>query len=132
MSKIVMANVKIPILLIDDELKLMPEYIKINIENCNELPEINNDMNNSVINEIYKILSEKKNDEVIKSSLFVSLEEIKRNKQKMRQNFSLKNKQTKVSNYTMKKRSNISNTFNNLFNLDTLDDNLFQQQEVEE
>jgi hypothetical protein len=57
MNQIVMANIKLPIYVDNDgELDPMTEYIKIQIEECKELPKKNSHTNQSLMDEIYKIL----------------------------------------------------------------------------
>jgi hypothetical protein len=58
MSKIVMANIKMPILVNNGKLQPMSEYIKIDIEKCDELPKKNEDNDTSLMGQIDKILSQ--------------------------------------------------------------------------
>jgi len=119
-----MANIKLPILVDNDKLEPMSDYIKITIEKCNGLPEKTEDNDISLMAQINKIFlqqdhdSEKHdtNDENEKAqentshdtTLFVLLDEIQNQRpKKTRQNISLKNKINKsksISNYTMKNR----------------------------
>jgi hypothetical protein len=62
MFKIVMANIKMPILVNNNKLQPMSEYIKIDIEKCTELPEKNEDKYGSIMEQINQILSTE-NDE---------------------------------------------------------------------
>lgn len=57
MSKIVMANIKMPILVNNGKLQPMSEYIKIDIEKCDELPPKSEENDTSLMGQINKILS---------------------------------------------------------------------------
>ena len=57
MSKIVMANIKMPILVNNGKLQPMSEYIKIEIEKCDELPPKSKENDISLMGQINKILS---------------------------------------------------------------------------
>ena len=134
MSKIVMANIKMPISVENGKLQPMSEYIKITVEKCDELPEKNQDNDGSLMSQIDKILSQQNQDseppshdpepEHTPKSIIVSLDEIQNNRPtKTRQNMSFKNKYHRsISKYTMKNRSNSS----------TSDADHSPQQEVEE
>jgi len=133
MSKIVMANIKMPISVNNGKLQPMSEYIKITVEKCDELPEKNKDNDGSLMSQIDKILSQQNEEpeppsrdiEPITKSLIVSLDEIQNNRPiKSRQNMSFKNKSNRsILRYTMKNRSSSS---------DTSDADHSLQQEVEE
>lgn len=128
MSKIVMANIKMPISVNNGKLQPMSEYIKITVEKCDELPEKNQDNDGSLMSQIDKILSQQNQEpepEPTTKSLNVSLDEIQNNRPiKSRQNMSFKNKSSRsISKYTMKNRSSSSNTSDVVHSL---------QQEVEE
>jgi hypothetical protein len=137
MSKIVMANIKMPISVNNGKLQPMSEYIKITVEKCDELPEKNQDTDGSLMTQIDKILScqssreqithheNEQKLEPISKLLNVSLDEIQNNRPiKSRQNMSFKNKSSRsISKYTMKNRSSSSNTSDVVHSL---------QQEVEE
>lgn len=119
MSKIVMANIKMPISVNNGKLQPMSEYIKITVEKCDELPEKNQDNDGSLMSQIDKILSQQNQElepepepEPTTKSLNVSLDEIQNNRPiKSRQNMSFKNKSNRsISKYTMKNRSSSSNT----------------------
>ena len=118
MSKIVMANIKMPICVNNGKLQPMSEYIKITVEKCDELPEKNQDNDGSLMSQIDKILSQQNKEleqprpEPTTKSLNVSLDEIQNNRSiKSRQNMSFKNKSHRsISKYTMKNRSSSSNT----------------------
>ena len=130
MSKIVMANIKMPISVNNGKLQPMSEYIKISVEKCDELPEKNQDNDGSLMSQIDKILSQQNQEpepepEQPTKSLIVSLDEIQNNRPiKSRQNMSFKNKSNRsILRYTMKNRSS---------NSDTSDADHSLQQEVEE
>jgi len=127
MSKIVMANIKMPISVNNGKLQPMSEYIKITVEKCDELPEKNQDNDGSLMSQIDKILSQQNQEPEPEptKSLNVSLDEIQNNRPiKSRQNMSFKNKSSRsISKYTMKNRSSSSNTSDVVHSL---------QQEVEE
>ena len=134
MSKIVMANIKMPISVNNGKLQPMSEYIKITVEKCDELPEKNKDNDGSLMSQIDKILSQNPiaetppNDPDLEQppkSIIVSLDEIQNNRPiKSRQNMSFKNKSNRsILRYTMKNRSS---------NSDTSDADHSLQQEVEE
>ena len=133
MSKIVMANIKMPISVNNGKLQPMSEYIKITVEKCDELPEKNKDNDGSLMSQIDKILSQQNEEpeppsrdiEPKTKSLIVSLDEIQNNRPiKSRQNMSFKNKSNRsILRYTMKTRSS---------NSDTSDADHSLQQEVEE
>jgi hypothetical protein len=131
MSKIVMANIKMPISVNNGKLQPMSEYIKITVEKCDELPEKNQDNDGSLMSQIDKILSQQNQEleqprpEPTTKSLNVSLDEIQNNRSiKSRQNMSFKNKSNRsILRYTMKNRSSSSNTSDVVHSL---------QQEVEE
>lgn len=133
MSKIVMANIKMPISVNNGKLQPMSEYIKITVEKCDELPEKNKDNDGSLMSQIDKILSQQNEEpeppsrdiEPITKSLIVSLDEIQNNRPiKSRQNMSFKNKSNRsILRYTMKNRSS---------NSDTSDADHSLQQEAEE
>lgn len=132
MSKIVMANIKMPICVNNGKLQPMSEYIKITVEKCDELPEKNKDNDGSLMSQIDKILSQQTtteppshDPEPTPKSLIVSLDEIQNNRPiKSRQNMSFKNKSNRsILRYTMKNRSS---------NSDTSDVDHYLQQEVEE
>jgi hypothetical protein len=133
MSKIVMANIKMPISVNNGKLQPMSEYIKITVEKCDELPEKNKDNDGSLMSQIDKILSQQNEEpeppsrdiEPKTKSLIVSLDEIQNNRPiKSRQNMSFKNKSNRsILRYTMKNRSSSS---------DTSDADHSLQQEVEE
>jgi hypothetical protein len=126
MSKIVMANIKMPISVNNGKLQPMSEYIKITVEKCDELPEKNQDNDGSLMSQIDKILSQQNQEpEPTTKSLNVSLDEIQNNRPiKSRQNMSFKNKSNRsILRYTMKNRSSSSNTSDVVHSL---------QQEVEE
>ena len=53
-----MANIKMPILVNNGKLQPMSEYIKIDIEKCDELPKKNEDNDTSLMGQIDKILSQ--------------------------------------------------------------------------
>lgn len=118
MSKIVMANIKMPICVNNGKLQPMSEYIKITVEKCDELPEKNQDNDGSLMSQIDKILSQQNQEleqprpETTTKSLIVSLDEIQNNRPtKSRQNMSFKNKSNRsILRYTMKNRSSNSNT----------------------
>ena len=129
MSKIVMANIKMPISVNNGKLQPMSEYIKITVEKCDELPEKNQDNDGSLMSQIDKILSQQNQEpepepEPPTKSLIVSLDEIQNNRPiKSRQNISFKNKSNRsILRYTMKNRTNS----------DTSDADHSLQQEVEE
>ena len=127
MSKIVMANIKMPISVNNGKLQPMSEYIKITVEKCDELPEKNQDNDGSLMSQIDKILSQQNQEpepEPTTKSLIVSLDEIQNNRPiKSRQNMSFKNKSNRsILRYTMKNRSSS----------DTSDADHSLQQEVEE
>ena len=115
MSKIVMANIKMPISVNNGKLQPMSEYIKITVEKCDELPEKNKDNDGSLMSQIDKILSQQNEEpeppsrdiEPITKSLIVSLDEIQNNRPiKSRQNMSFKNKSNRsILRYTMKNRT---------------------------
>jgi hypothetical protein len=144
MEKIVMANIKMPILVNNGKLQPMSDYIKIDIEKCNELPKKSEENNISLMDQINNILSQQNdsnnekllyetdNNNTISdgnkpttNSIFVLLDEIQsRRPNKKRQNMSFKNKSNRsILRYTMKNRSSNSNTSD-------VDHSL--QQEVEE
>ena len=133
MSKIVMANIKMPISVNNGKLQPMSEYIKITVEKCDELPEKNKDNDGSLMSQIDKILSQQNEEpeppsrdiEPTTKSLIVSLDEIQNNRPiKSRQNMSFKNKSNRsILRYTMKNRSS---------NSDTSDADHSLQQEAEE
>jgi hypothetical protein len=133
MSKIVMANIKMPISVNNGKLQPMSEYIKITLEKCDELPEKNKYNDGSLMSQIDKILTQQNNEshcskdnesveghshsvqqtiEPITKTLIVSLDELQsRRPNKTRQNMSFKNKSHRsLLKYTMKKRSSNSNT----------------------
>ena len=121
MSKIVMANIKMPISVNNGKLQPMSEYIKITVEKCDELPEKNQDTDRSLMSQIDKILSQNPiaetppNDPDLEQppkSMIVSLDEIQNNRPiKSRQNMSFKNKSNRsILRYTMKNRSSNSDT----------------------
>jgi hypothetical protein len=115
MSKIVMANIKMPISVNNGKLQPMSEYIKITVEKCDELPEKNQDNDCSLMSQIDKILSQQNQElepEPTSKSLNVSLDEIQNNRPiKSRQNMSFKNKSHRsILRYTMKNRSSSSDT----------------------
>jgi hypothetical protein len=118
MSKIVMANIKMPISVNNGKLQPMSEYIKITVEKCDELPEKNQDNDGSLMSQIDKILSQQNQEleqprpEPTTKSLNVSLDEIQNNRPiKSRQNMSFKNKSNRsILRYTMKNRSSSSDT----------------------
>lgn len=119
MSKIVMANIKMPICVNNGKLQPMSEYIKITVEKCDELPEKNKDNDGSLMSQIDKILSQQTTSESpshdpepTSKSLNVSLDEILSHRPiKSRQNMSFKNKSHRsILRYTMKNRSSNSNT----------------------
>ena len=115
MSKIVMANIKMPISVNNGKLQPMSEYIKITVEKCDELPEKNKDNDGSLMSQIDKILSQQNEEpeppsrdiEQPTKSLIVSLDEIQNNRPiKSRQNMSFKNKSNRsILRYTMKNRT---------------------------
>jgi hypothetical protein len=114
MSKIVMANIKMPICVNNGKLQPMSEYIKITVEKCDELPEKNKDNDGSLMSQIDKILSQQNQEPEPEptKSLNVSLDEIQNNRPiKSRQNMSFKNKSNRsILRYTMKNRSSSSDT----------------------
>jgi hypothetical protein len=132
MSKIVMANIKMPILVNNGKLKPMSEYIKIEIEKCDELPQKSEENDISLMGQINKILSRQNDNETMNindtatyndtdidtsnqqttNPIFVLLDEIQsRRPIKSRQNMSFKNKSNRsILRYTMKNRSSSSNT----------------------
>ena len=132
MSKIVMANIKMPILVNNGKLQPMSEYIKIEIEKCDELPQKSEENDISLMGQINKILSRQNDNETmnindtatyndtdidtsnqpITNPIFVLLDEIQsRRPIKTRQNMSFKNKSNRsILRYTMKNRSSSSNT----------------------
>ena len=121
MSKIVMANIKMPISVNNGKLQPMSEYIKITVEKCDELPEKNKDTDRYLMSQIDKILSQHTiaetppNDPDLEQppkSMIVSLDEIQNNRPiKSRQNMSFKNKSNRsILRYTMKNRSSSSDT----------------------
>lgn len=122
MSKIVMANIKMPICVNNGKLQPMSEYIKITVEKCDELPEKNKDNDGSLMSQIDKILSQQNQEseppshdpepEQTPKSMIVSLDEIlSRRPIKSRQNMSFKNKSHRsIVRYTMKNRSSSSST----------------------
>lgn len=131
MSKIVMANIKMPISVNNGKLQPMSEYIKITVEKCDELPEKNQDNDGSLMSQIDKILSQQNQEpepepepEPTTKSLIVSLDEIQNNRPiKSRQNMSFKNKSNRsILRYTMKNRTSS----------DTSDADHSLQQEAEE
>jgi len=143
MSKIVMANIKMPISVENGKLIPMSEYIKITVEKCDVLPEKNQDNDTSLMSQIDKILSQKNYDDannnesnmdIVKeeppNQIMISLEEIKNQRPiKTRQNISFKSKSNRskpISNFTMKNRTPVSSSSN------TLDADHSLQQEVEE
>jgi hypothetical protein len=119
MSKIVMANIKMPILVQNGSLQPMSEYIKIQIEACDELPEKNLDTDGSIMEKINRILAEQEDAETKPDTnekqelqLTVTMDELLENRfKKPRKNLSFKNTSKTMSRYTMKNyhRSN-SNT----------------------
>lgn len=112
MSKIVMANIKMPILVKDGSLVPMSEYIKIQIEPCAVLPEKNKDTDGSIMDKINRILSEQNNDPEEETTvsnpdtelkIIVTRDELLEFKpKKHRKNLSLKNTSKTMSRYTMK------------------------------
>jgi hypothetical protein len=151
MSKIVMAKIKMPILVKNGKLQPMSEYIKIDIEKCDELPPKSDDNDTSLMGQINKILSRQTDNDTTSdietmnvndtatdndtdndtsnqpttNPIFVLLDEIQSQRPiKTRQNMSFKNKSNRsILRYTMKNRSSSSNTSD-------VDHSL--QQEVEE
>lgn len=121
-----MANIKMPILVNNGKLQPMSEYIKIEIEKCDELPPKSDDNDTSLMGQINKILSRQNDNEnitdndttndnsnePISNPIFVLLDEIQsRRPIKSRQNMSFKNKSNRsILRYTMKNRSSSSNT----------------------
>lgn len=117
MSRIVMANIKMPILVQNGSLVPMSEYIKIQIEQCTNLPEKNEDTDGSIMEKINRILSEQNNDddkdyddnitettnEKPELRLIVTKDEFLESKpKKNRKNLSLRNTSKTMSRYTMK------------------------------
>ena len=127
-----MANIKMPILVNNGKLKPMSEYIKIEIEKCDELPQKSEENDISLMGQINKILSRQNDNETMNindtatyndtdidtsnqqttNPIFVLLDEIQsRRPIKSRQNMSFKNKSNRsILRYTMKNRSSSSNT----------------------
>lgn len=114
-----MANIKMPILVQNGSLQPMSEYIKIQIEACDELPEKNLDTDGSIMEKINRILAEQEDAETKPDTnekqelqLTVTMDELLENRfKKPRKNLSFKNTSKTMSRYTMKNyhRSN-SNT----------------------
>jgi hypothetical protein len=112
MSKIVMANIKMPILVQNGSLQPMSEYIKIQIEQCADLPEKNQDTDGSIMDKINRILSEQNKDPEEETTvskpdtelkIIVTKDELLESKpKKHRKNLSLKNTSKTMSRYTMK------------------------------
>ena len=116
MSKIVMANIRMPIVVKDGSLQPMSEYIKIQIEACDDLPEKNTDTDGSIMEKINRILAEQEDEIQPKKpneqNIFITKDELLENRpKKHRKNLSFKNTSKTMSRYTMKNyhRSN-SNT----------------------
>lgn len=146
-----MAKIKMPILVKNGKLQPMSEYIKIDIEKCDELPPKSDDNDTSLMGQINKILSRQTDNDTTSdietmnvndtatdndtdndtsnqpttNPIFVLLDEIQSQRPiKTRQNMSFKNKSNRsILRYTMKNRSSSSNTSD-------VDHSL--QQEVEE
>lgn len=108
MNQIVMANIKLPIYVNNDgSLEPMTEYITIQIEECKELPEKNNENNKSLMDEIHNILSSvnKPPEPEPEPNIMISIEEILEKRQKKtRNNLSLKKNSKNIHKYTMKNR----------------------------
>lgn len=100
-----------PILVQDGNLQPMSEYIKIQIEACDNLPEKNQDTDGSIMEKINRILSEQDDsigdtpdtNEKPKLRLIVTIDELLESKpKKNRKNLSFKNTSKTMSRYTMK------------------------------
>jgi hypothetical protein len=132
MPRIVMANICMPIRVNDDGLEPLSEYIKIQIEPCEELPEKNKDTDGSIMEKINNILSKGQNinHETTVPSIFVTIDEIlEQRPKKNRKNLSLKNTSKTMSRYTMKNYN--VNQDKNLSNLNALDADPSLQQAVQ-
>ena len=113
MSKIVMANIRMPILVKDGTLEPLSEYIKIQIESCDKLPQKNTDTDGSIMEKINRILAEQEDEiQTKKPNLFITKDELLENRHKKpRKNLSFKNTSKTMSKYTMKNYQRInSNT----------------------
>jgi hypothetical protein len=129
MSKIVMANIRMPILVKDGTLEPLSEYIKIQIESCDKLPQKNTDTDGSIMEKINRILAEQEDEIQAKKqnepNLFITKDELLENRHKKpRKNLSFKNTSKTMSKYTMKNYQRI--------NSNTLDVDHSQLQEAEE
>jgi len=102
MSRIVMANIKMPILVKNGTLQPLSEYIKIQIEQCSELPEKNNDTDGSIMEKINRILEEQDNEKADLRLTVTNDELLESKPKKHRKNLSFKNTSKTMSRYTMK------------------------------
>jgi len=102
MSRIVMANIKMPILVKNGTLQPLSEYIKIQIEQCSELPEKNNDTDGSIMEKINRILAEQDNEKADLRLTVTNDELLESKPKKHRKNISFKNTSKTMSRYTMK------------------------------
>jgi len=120
MSRIVIANISMPILVKNGCLVPMSEYIKIQIEHCNDLPEKNQDTDGSIMEKINRILAEQDAVEYVNENttnekpelkLKITIDELLGSKpKKNRKNLSLKNTSKTMSRYTMKNYQQLSNS----------------------
>jgi hypothetical protein len=125
MSRIVMANIQMPILVKNGTLKPLSEYIKIQIEACEKLPEKNIETDGSIMDQINRILAEQDNVPPKEVRLVVSKDELLETKsKKQRKNISFKNTSKTMSKYTMKNYQHL--------NSNTSDVDPSQLQEAEE
>ena len=97
-----MANIKMPILVKNGTLQPLSEYIKIQIEQCSELPEKNNDTDGSIMEKINRILEEQDNEKADLRLTVTNDELLESKPKKHRKNLSFKNTSKTMSRYTMK------------------------------
>lgn len=142
----VYANIRLPILVNSDEnLEPLSEYLTIDFESCDELPEkpekgidysviiekLRELLNMSTMNEEElaefclpepkpsdkEVINHVETIPIVNKKLFVTREEIKQNKKKIKQNYTSKQRPRKVKNFTMRTREeiqeNIENTISN-------------------
>ena len=114
-----------PILVKENSLVPLSEYIKIQIEPCDELPEKNTDTDSSIMDKINKIFEEEQRQAYVEefgepyqedmpktNRIMISLNELLGPRpKKNRKNLSFKNTSKTMSKYTMKNYQHInSNT----------------------